>query len=272
VTATDPEAARRAVDALAARHVDLVKIRVDDVLGTTAKMTPAVYRAVIEQAHRHGLKLAAHIFALEDAVGVLEAGGDFVAHSVRDAPVDAALIARLKTRDRCVCPTLMREVSTYVYESRPAFFDDPFFTAEADPAVVAALQAPAYQESIRKSSSAQRYKTALEVAMQNLKRLSDAGVGIAFGTDTGPAGRFQGYFEHLELELMVKAGLTPMQVIVSATGAAARCMGVADRLGTLQPGRSADFLVLAGNPLEDIRASKRIESVWIDGVAVPRGR
>ena len=166
----------------------------------------------------------------------------------------------------------MREVSAFVYESRPAFFDDPFFTKDADAAVIAALQSPAYQESIRKSTSAQRYKAALDMASQNLKRLSDAGVRIAFGTDTGPAGRFQGYFEHMELELMVKAGLTPMQAIVSATGDAARCMGVADRLGTLQAGKAADFLVLAKNPLDDIRASHTIESVWIAGAQVSRAR
>jgi imidazolonepropionase-like amidohydrolase/arylsulfatase A-like enzyme len=265
VTSTTTEAARRAVDELAAMKVDLVKIRVDDNLGTTSKMTPAVYRAVVEQAHRHGLKLAAHIFSLDDAKGVLDAGGDFIAHSVRDKEVDAELIAQLKARDLCVSPTLMREVSTFVYETRPGFFDDPFFTKSADPAVISKLTTPTYQETIRRSTSAQRYKAALEVAKRNVKRLSDAGVRIAFGTDTGPAARFQGYFEHMELELMVEAGLTPMQAIVSATGDAARCMGVASTLGTLEPGKAADFLIMTRNPLDDIRATKTIESVWIAG-------
>jgi imidazolonepropionase-like amidohydrolase len=268
VTATTPDAARREVDEVAVTKADLVKIRVDDMLGTTTKMAPAVYEAVIDQSHKHGLKLAAHIFALADAKGILGAGGDFIAHSVRDAAVDEAFIGQLKARDRCVSPTLMREVSTFVYESRPAFFDDPFFTRDADPAVLAALQAPARQESLRRSASAQRYKAALEVAKRNLKQLSAAGVRIAFGTDSGPAGRFQGYFEHMELELMVDAGLTPMQALVSATGDAARCMGVARDLGTLEPGKAADFLVLARNPLDDIRASKTIESVWLAGAQV----
>ena len=176
---------------------------------------------------------------------MLAAGGDYIAHSVRDQPVDAAFIAQFRARDVCVSPTLMREVSTFVYETRPSFFDDPFFTRGVDIASLTRLSSAAYQESIRAKRSAQRYKAALEVAKANLKRLSDAGVRIAFGTDTGPAARFQGYFEHMELELMVQAGLTPMQAIVSATGDAARCMGVADTIGTLETGRAADFVVFA---------------------------
>jgi imidazolonepropionase-like amidohydrolase len=269
VTATDPEAARRAVDQVKAMKADIVKIRVDDNLGATKKMPAEAYKAVIEQAHKQGLKLAAHIFYLQDAKDVLGAGGDYIAHSVRDQPVDRAFIDQLKARDICLCPTLMREVSTFVYESRPAFFDDPFFKRDADPATVAALEAPQYQASIQ-SGSGPRYKAALEMAKANLKQLKDAGVRIAMGTDTGPAGRFQGYFEHLELEHMVQAGLTPMQVIVSATSDAARCMNLADRVGTLKTGLDADFIVLARNPLEDIRNTRSLESVWISGTQVSR--
>jgi imidazolonepropionase-like amidohydrolase len=265
VSAADPDAARRAVDQLHAMRVDLVKIRVDDNLGTAPKMPAAAYRAVIDQAHRHGLAVAAHVFYLQDAKDIIAAGGDFIAHSVRDLPVDPAFIEQLKARDVCVCPTLMREVSTFVYESRPRFFDDPFFTREADASTMAALEAPEYQASIRADAPAQRYKKALEVAKANLKRLADEGVRVAFGTDTGPPGRFQGYFEHLELEQMVDAGLTPLQAIVAATGDAARCMKMADRIGTLKPGLEADFLVLARDPLADIRNTRTLESVWIKG-------
>src|SRR5207248_7259119 len=131
----------------------------------------------------------------------------------------------------CVCPTLMREVSTFVYESTPSFFSDPLFLAHADAPAVAALQEPARQDAMRRSPAAQRYKTALEVAERNLKKLSDAGVTIAMGTDTGPPARFQGYFEQMELELMVKAGLTPRQVLTAATRDAARCMKIDANLG-----------------------------------------
>ena len=104
---------------------------------------------------------------------------------------------------------------------------------------------------------------------QNLKILSDAGIPIAVGTDTGPAARFQGYFEHGELALMVEAGLTPMQAIVASTSDAARCMNVEADLGSLEAGKWADFLVLGENPLEDIANTHSLESVYIAGNAVP---
>ena len=121
-----------------------------------------------------------------------------------------------------------------------------------------------------KSVSAQRYKAGLKVAMDNLKRASDAGVLIAMGTDSGAfPDRFQGYFEHLEMQMMVDAGLTPAQVLRASTADAARAMGRTD-LGTLEPGRWADFVVLEGNPLQRISATKTIKSVWITGNEVRR--
>jgi len=264
-----PDEARALVDADAAMKVDIVKIRVDDNLGTTPKMAPEIYRAVIDQAHKKGLRVAVHLFYLADAKSVLDAGADFIAHSIRDADVDAEVIAALKARDVCVCPTLMREVSTFVYESTPAFFSDPFFQKHADTQTVAALKDPARQETMRESTAAQRYKTALEVASRNLKKLSDAGVTIAMGTDTGPPARFQGYFEHMELELMAKAGLTSRQVLASATRDAARCMKIDKEVGTLEPGKWADFVVLNADPLADIKNTRTIDSVWMAGRRLP---
>jgi imidazolonepropionase-like amidohydrolase len=270
LTPRTPDEARTQVRQVADQRVDFVKIRVDDNLGTTQKMPPEVYRAVIDEAHRLGLRVAVHLFYLADAKAILAAGGDLVAHSVRDADVDAELIAALKTKGVCVSPTLMREVSTFVYESTPDFFADPLFLKYADTAWLSQLRQPARQEAMRTNASAQRYKVALEVASRNVKRLSDAGVPIAMGTDTGPMGRFQGYFELMELELMVKAGLTPRQSLLAATRDAARCMKVDRDLGTLEPGKWADFVALDASPLTDIANVKRIAGVWIAGNRVPR--
>jgi len=265
-----PTEARTQVAGVKAQNVDIVKIRVDDNLGTTQKMPPEVYRAVIDEAHRLGLRVAAHLFYLADAKSLLAAGADLVAHSVRDTEVDAEIIAALKAKGVCVSPTLMREVSTFVYESTPAFFTDPFFLAHANKEWVRTLQEPTRQQAMRASTSAQRYKAALDVAKRNVKRLADAGVPIAMGTDTGPTGRFQGYFELMELELMVDAGLTPRQVIASATRDAAKCMKLERELGTLEAAKWADFVVLDASPLDDIRNVRRIAAVYVAGNRVPR--
>src|SRR5262245_58208549 len=201
IAANTPEEARAQVAKNADQKVDIIKIRVDDNLGTTAKMTPAVYRAVIDEAHKRNLRVAVHIFYLEDAKGVLDAGADFIAHSVRDADLSPALITLMKSRGICLCPTLMREVSTFVYESTPDFFADPFFLKHANAQWVADLKKPAQQEAMRKSASAQRYKVALDVGSKNLKTAVSNGITVAMGTDTGPVGGVQGFFELRELEL-----------------------------------------------------------------------
>ncbi|MFQ5638931.1 MAG: amidohydrolase family protein [bacterium] len=268
VTGDTPKQVRDVIDRNAAMKVDFIKIRVDDNLGSGEKMPPEIYRAVIEHAHRKGLRVAAHLFYLEDAKALLKNGADFLAHSVRDREVDDEFIQLLKEKGVGYCPTLVREVSTFVYEDVPDFFNDPFFLKEADPLVLTQLKNPERQERLKKSAAAQQYKKALEMALRNLKKLSDAGVTIVFGTDTGPPARFQGYFEHLELELMAKAGLTPMQIIVAATGAAAKSLGLDDR-GTLEAGKWADFIVLSADPLENITNARSIESVWIAGNRVP---
>src|SRR2546430_1610817 len=150
-------------------NVDIIKIRVDDNLGTTAKMPTDSYKAVIDEAHKKGKRVAVHLFYLEDAKGVLDAGADFIAHSVRDTDVDDAFVAMLKRRDICYCPTLMREVSTFVYDSTPAWFSDPLFLKRADPKAIEQLKEPARQEQMRSSVAAHKYKAGLEVANRNLK-------------------------------------------------------------------------------------------------------
>ena len=236
----------------------------DDNLGTTAKMTPEVYRAVIERARDAGTPVASHLYYLEDAKGLLRAGTGFVAHSIRDQPVDREVIDLFRERGVCYSPTLTREVSTFIYESEPSFFSDPFFLSFADPAVLDQLREPDRQARYRNSASAQTYREALPQAMMNLRMLHDSGVTIAFGTDTGPAARFQGYFEHLELALMQDAGLPADAILRAATANPARCLGL-DGVGVLEPGAWADFVVVTADPHEDIRFMRNLESVWIAG-------
>jgi imidazolonepropionase-like amidohydrolase len=270
LTPTSPAEARSQVASAAAQKVDIIKIRVDDNLGATAKMPPDVYRAVINEAHARGLRVAVHLYYLEDARALLNAGADFLAHSVRDVPVDAAFTSALVKSGVCYTPTLMREVSTYVYETTPAFLSDSLFLTHANKAWVASVQQPARQQAMKNSSSAQKYKAQLPVAQRNVKTLFDAGVPIVMGTDTGPMGRFQGYFELMEIEMMVEAGLTPAQALAASTRLAARCLKLDNELGTLERGKRADFVVLDASPLDRISNIRHINSVWIAGNRVSR--
>lgn len=265
-----PDEARQQVGANAGQKVNIIKIRVDDNLGTTPKMAPGIYRAVIDESHKRGMRTAVHLFYLTDAKGVLDAGADLIAHSVRDLDVDADLISKMKSRNVCLVPTLMREVSTFAYDTTPAFFSDPLFMAHADPEWVAGIKDPGAQAKVKASTSAARYKTGLEVAKRNMKKLSDSGVRIAMGTDTGPVGRFQGYFELMEIEMMVEAGLTPKQALLASTRDAAACQQIDQELGTLEANKWADFVVLNGDPLANIANIRKIDAVYIAGNKIAR--
>lgn len=257
--------ARTSVDRYADQKADIIKIHIT---GGPNDMTPEVYGALIDQAHKRGLRVAAHLYYLKDAKGLLDKGVDVIAHGVRDQPVDAALIAEIKRRNVGYIPTLTRDLAQFVYETTPAFFGDPFFLRHVDAyrREITLLSDPALQEKTRNSKEAQGIKQALQQGNRNLKVLSDAGVQIAMGTDTGTnAGQWQGYFEQVEIEMMVQAGMTPMQVLVAATSGAARVMKLEQQLGAIQPGKHADLLVLNANPLSDIRNTRQIHSVWIAG-------
>jgi imidazolonepropionase-like amidohydrolase len=265
VVAKTIEEARQLIDHNAELGVNVIKTRMN---GNANDMTPPVYTAVIERAHQRGLPVAAHLYYLKDARGLVEAGLDIVAHSVRDQDVDNAFVAELKRRNVAYIPTLTRDLSVFVYEATPAFFNEPFFLrgGAAYEAEVKQLRDPALQQKTKASVEAQTIKKALDQAKRNLKRLADGGVTIAMGTDSGTGlGRWQGYFEHVEMEMMVEAGMSPMQALVAATGAAARAMRLDGEIGTIAPGKRADFVVLNADPLTDIRNSRQIDAVWIAG-------
>lgn len=254
----DVEGAVAGIEQLDALNVDWVKARV-----MNGNMSERVYRTVIEQAHAHNLKVAAHMFTLEETKGLLRAGLDVLAHSIRDQPVDDELLRLMHANEACLIPTLTREVSTYVYADRPAFFDDPFFLRGAAPADVAALSEPSAQE--RYADNVEQGQYDLAMAQRNLVAIREAGLRVAMGTDSGAfVDRFPGYFEHLELQLMVEAGLSPQDTLVAATGMAADCMDL-DEVGTLTTGKWADFLVIDGDPLTDIMDTTQLRDVWIAG-------
>ena len=258
VGASTPEEARAEVERRVSMGADWIKA------GLANPAQGPVARSLIEAAKARGLPVAVHIERLEPARLIVDAGADLVAHSVRDEPVDQAFIDLMREREACITPTLTRELSTFVYAERPAFFDDPFFLERSAPSDLDAFLTPDMRAQATGTQAAY-WREQLPLAMENLRRLHEAGVRVAMGTDSGPTGRFQGYFEHLELEMMVDAGLSPEAALLAATGEAAQCIGLAGDVGTIEPGAWADLLALESSPLEDVRNTRRIHGVWIAG-------
>jgi imidazolonepropionase-like amidohydrolase len=264
-----PDEARANVRELAAHHPDYIKMWVDDNLGHGVKIRPEIYQAIIDEAHKQHIRVFAHEFYLGDAKSLLAAGIDGFAHSIRDQPVDSELIQGMKARNVFLIPTLVRDEVLFAYADNLKWLDDPFFKAGYDPAALAMVRNPEKVAKDRSDPDIAKYRAGLEMAEKNLKTLSDAGAKIAFGTDSGVPTRFPGFFEHRELQLMVEAGLTPMQAIVAATSTNAEILGGAKEYGTLEPGKRADFLVLDTNPLDDIHNTEKLSAVWQAGKAVP---
>lgn len=257
------------VDAQAAKGADYIKFWLDDELGSMPKMPPEISQAIIDAAHRNGLKAFAHIFYLEDAKRLVAQGIDGFVHSVRDKPIDKALTEAMKQRGVVqVAATLSREAAMFAYAKPTPQLNDPFFRQSLSPAALAELASPARQQSVAASPAYPQLPKFLDAAMDNLKREAAAGIRYGLGTDSGPPGRVAGYSGHWEMQLMVKDGFTPAQAIQAATANGAEILGAKD-LGTLERAKWADFVVLDANPLENIENTRRISAVYIAGKKVP---
>ena len=256
--------ARARVDQLADKGADIAKMWVDTHHGEYPKISEEIRKAIIEQAHKRRMLAFAHLYELADAKSLMDAGLDMMAHSVRDKVVDKELISKIKSRNATYVPTLMREISTYVYSEPPQWLDDPFFTKRVDAATVQAVKTK-LKTAQSDPKTVEQGKQDLKMAMRNLKLLADAGVRIGFGTDTGPPARFPGFFEHMEMELMVESGLKPMDVIVAFSKTASETLRVQKEFGTLVKGKAADLIVLDKNPLENIRNTRSIDAVYLAG-------
>ena len=261
---SDPKQAAGFVDELAVHHPDVVKIWVDDRFGDFKKTPINLSTAIINEAHKHGIKVAAHIFYQDDAKKLAAAGLEAFAHSVRDTIVDDELIRLMKLHGTWQIPTLTRDSTPFAYAKPEPYLNDPFFTRAAPPLFLKALHDPAYLKNMVADKHWAEYPALLKNAQRNLKRLADAGVKYGFGTDAGVPTRIPAYLDHEEMRLMAEAGLTPMQIITAATKSSAEFLGAHD-LGTIERGKWADLLVLGGNPLSDLKNSRNIAAVYIAG-------
>ena len=240
--------ARKAVQDNAAKQVDIIKIWVDDRMGTVKKLSPELYTAVIDEAHGHGLRVIAHIYTLDDAKGTLRAGLDAFAHGVRDKELDNEFMGLVKRHPNLVLGPNMpdRGVVANIDWLRPA---------------LPAAEFEALQKGNTNRPDAQAF---WGIQGRNLAKMNRAGVRIVVGTDGNTP-----YAPHVEMADMVAAGMTPMQVIVAATNNGAQFLRLTDT-GTIEAEKFANFIVLDANPLDDITNTRKISSVYLRGVEVDR--
>jgi imidazolonepropionase-like amidohydrolase len=239
---------RKAVQELAAKKVDIVKIWVDDRDGKYKKLTPDLYGPIIEEAHKRGLRVTAHIFTLDDAKGLLRAGIDAFAHGVRDRDIDDEGLALFKSRPNVV---VVPNLPDRGVKTDPSWLRDSLSEAEFKKLQAGAIDRPELQAPFG-------------IQARNLAKLSGAGVRIALGTDGNTP-----WSAHLEMADMAASGMSPMQVIVASTRNSAEFLRMNDA-GSLAANKSADFIVLDANPLDDITNTRRIASVYLRGAAVDR--
>ncbi|MDQ1546445.1 MAG: hypothetical protein QOH69_1349 [Actinomycetota bacterium] len=261
--ASTPDEARQRVREIVAKNPDVIKFWVDDRNGTKQKFGPDVYTAIIDEAHRAGKKAIAHIYELEDAKGVVRAGVDGTAHMVRSPGADDELL------------TLMRESGAFVFTSMSiqkmmvdgdGWLDDPALAETVDAESRQAIRAMLGQATPEIVTMMTNNYAILEAG---LRQYVDAGVTVLLSGDTGVLSQFPGFAEHRELESMVQAGMPALAAIKSATLLPAQMLGLHDR-GSLEIGKRADFLVLDGNPLDDISNTRKIADVYVAGSKIDR--
>jgi imidazolonepropionase-like amidohydrolase len=275
-----PDQAREFVGKLAEQKPDLVKIwYIVDKDHPVESFRPIV-RATIEESHAHKIRVAVHATELETARAAVEEGADVLVHSVTDNPVDDAFVKLLKDRHTILCPTLV------VFERYGRTFSHrlnltPEEKAWGNPEVIASLDVT----KIPQDKLPERIKTALakpdeamdrikktyDVALPNLKKLEDAGITIAAGTDAGNIGTIHGPALFREFQLMKEAGLTPMQILQCTTANAAKLFGgdIGAHIGKIENGHFADLVILNSNPVDDIAHASDIDMVVKNGVVYP---
>ncbi len=262
---TSPAEAREVVRAEAARGVRILKIWVDsrdERRGARVKLAPDIYAAALDEAALRDVRVIAHATTLEDHKRLLRAGARRFIHMPYDVAVDDEYLGLVAARNAFIVPTIGMVTRREPYR-RPVY-EDPFFQEQVPDEVVAMLRDAAAGDDAPPRTAAGEARA--RVVRNNFMRLRDH---VIFGTDAGAVGDFFGYADHLELELFVRLGMTPAEAIVAATTRAARAFGL-DETGAVEAGRSADFVVLDADPLDDIMNTRRITAVYLRGAEVDR--
>ena len=263
---TDEAEARKAVQELAARKVEHVKIWVDDRAGTVKKLPRHVYAAAIDEAHKHNLLTLTHVVEMDDVKAIMRAGIDGFAHGPwrGGQEVDDELLALFKQRPAVFVLMTLWSTRNEIFGRRPAWMDEPLLRETFTEAEIRELENPAVAADAPATWKA-------GIVPRSVARLKAAGVRFGLGDDAGATNGayYFGFASHMEMASMVEAGLTPAEAITAATRNSAEFVRL-DQLGTVAAGKSADFIVLDANPLDDIANTRRISTVYLRGKEVDR--
>jgi len=259
LTANTPEQAHAQTRRALAAKPDVIKVFTDGWrYGSAPDLTSMNYEtlaAIVEEAHAAGVKIFTHTVTLGGAKIAARAGIDVLAHGVGDAEVDDELIAIMKAKGTAYVSTLA------VYEFKGGTERPARLAGLLEPDVRAALRPPA---GPAEASAARQQRW--QHLTGNVRRLFEAGIPIAVGTDAGMPGTFHGYATLRELELLVKCGLSPMQALTAGTSVSARALGVLAERGTIAPGKLADLALVDGRPDEQIADLQKTRRVFLGGL------
>jgi len=234
------------------------------------RMSPEVIQCVVDEASKFRLPVYAHISSLDEMQDAVKAGVRAIAHGVMDKPIlDESLIQMMKEKDIYYIPTLALYCGFYRYIDDPALLTDPFLREGISRHTIESLNNPLFLKT-HKQRTVAWIRPRMKNIIRGIREAHRSGVKIALGTDAGFLFNFPGYSSHLEMELLAKAGLSPMEVIVSATRKGAEMLGADDLFGTIEVGKCADLIILNANPLDDIRNTRTIEGVIKDGRLLDR--
>ena len=269
----DLQEARRQIEALAAAKVEIIKLFFDDMNVSFSQSLPKLdselMKGIIHEAHKHGMKAMVHAYDTHDQMTAIRAGANVMAHSAVTEPVGKEYIDLANKSEVLYLATLSVYHDVFDERAIREFIQQDFVQKTVPQKTLVTLSSPEPLDSFEKSIKQDHIRRLYPTIEDNLRKLAESGVAIGVGPDTGVPGSFPGIAVHREMELMAKAGVSATDLLVAATRTGAEFLGQ-DTIGTVEPGKTADLVIVDGDPLEDITNTRNISAVIQNGQIIDR--